>query len=146
MMIQERLASLRDIVHDNLTNAQAVQKEWYDHHARSRQFENGDQVLVLLPTKTNKLLAEWRGPYQITRKVSDVNYEIKVTDGRRKNRILHVNMLREWNSPSAASFLAEEVVDQTPDGVDDVILWDGGGDAVDQPLVNDRLQSPQRNE
>ena len=90
LMIQERLAKLRDSVQENLKNAQATQKEWYDRHAQNQP---GDQVLVLLPTSTNKLLAEWRGLYSIVRKTSDVNYEIKLTDSRRKNLIFHVNML-----------------------------------------------------
>jgi transposase InsO family protein len=95
LMIQERLAKLRDSVQENLKNAQATQKEWYDRHAQNQP---GDQVLVLLPTSTNKLLAEWRGLYSIVRKTSDVNYEIKLTDSQRKNLIFHVNMLREWHS------------------------------------------------
>ena len=49
LMIQERLAKLRDIVHENLENARATQKEWYDRHARDREFQPGDQVLVLPP-------------------------------------------------------------------------------------------------
>ena len=146
LTIQERLAQLRDMVHDNLQNAQANQKEWYDRHARNRQFQPGDQVLVLLPTSTNKLLAEWRGPYPILRKVSDVNYEVKLTDGRKKKRILHVNMLREWHSPSAVAFLAEEVVDEVADEADDVVLWEGTRDVTEQPLISDRLEPPQRAE
>ena len=39
LTIQERLAQLRDIVHDNLQNAQANHKQWYDRHARNRQFQ-----------------------------------------------------------------------------------------------------------
>ena len=146
LTIQERLAQLRDMVHDNLQNAQANQKQWYDRHARNRQFQPGDQVLVLLPTSTNKLLAEWRGPYPILRKVSDVNYEVKLTDGRKKKRILHVNMLRERHSPSAASFLAEAVVAEVADEADDVVLWEGTRDVTEQPLISDRLEPPQRAE
>ena len=146
LTIQERLAQLRDIVHDNLQNAKANHKQWYDRHARNRQFQLGDQVLVLLPTSTNKLLAEWRGPYPILRKVSDVNYEVKLTDGRKKKRILHVNMLRERQSPSAASFLAEAVVAEVADEADDVVLWEGTRDVTEQPLISDRLEPPQRAE
>ena len=64
LTIQERLAKLRDVVHENLEDAQATQKAWYDRHARNREFQAGDQVLVLLPKSTNKLLAEWCGPYR----------------------------------------------------------------------------------
>ena len=127
LMVQERLEKLRDIVHGNLTDAQTTQKQWYDRNARHREFQPGDQVLILLPTSNNKLLAEWRGPYPVVRKVSNVNYEVRLTDSRRKNRILHVNMLREWHSPNAVSFLAEEVVGEAEDDADDVVLWDGAG-------------------
>ena len=48
LMIQERLAKLRDIVHENLENAQATQKEWYDRHARHREFQVGDEVVACL--------------------------------------------------------------------------------------------------
>ena len=139
LLIQERLAMLREIVHKNLQNAQAKQKEWYDGHARNREFHPGDQVLVLLPTSINKLLAEWRRPYSVVRKVGDVNYKVKLTDGRRKNHIFHVNMLRGWHSPSAASFLVEEVVDEAPEEAEDVVLWDGTEDDSEQPLISARL-------
>ena len=146
LMIQYRLTQLRDIVHKNLKDAQRTWKEWHDRHARNLEFQPGDQVLVLLPTSTNKLLAEWRGHYPIERKISDVNYEIWMTDSRKK-RIFHVNMLREWHSPSAASFLAEEVIGEPPIQADDVVLRDGtGADESEKPLITSRLKSTQRAE
>ena len=84
LMMQERLSKLSTLVHDNLRKAQEKQKEWYDCHAGERKFQAGDQVLILLPTSTNKLLAEWCGPYTVTRKISDVNYEVQLTEGRHK--------------------------------------------------------------
>ena len=75
---------MRDTVRENLEDAQSTQKKWYDHHARNREFEPGNQVLVLLPTSTNKLLASWCGPYSVTRRVSPVNYEVEMADRRRK--------------------------------------------------------------
>ena len=55
-------------------------------------------------------------------------------------------MLREWHSPSAASFLAEEVIDEATDDADDVVLWDGTEDDKEQPLISARLETPQRTE
>ena len=52
-------------------------------------------------------------------------------------------MLWEWHSPSAASFLAEEVADEPPDNGNDVELWDREEDG-EQPLVSPCLESPQR--
>ena len=45
-------------VHKNLTNAQAKQKQWYDKSTKSRNFSKADQVMVLLPTDTNKLISQ----------------------------------------------------------------------------------------
>ena len=136
LCMQERLSKLRDLVKENLQDAQTTQKSWYDKHARVREFQPGDQVLVLLPTSTNKFLAEWCGPYAVTRRISDVNYEVKMTDRRKQKRIFHVNMLRQWYSPSAVSFLAEEVHEE----VDDVVTWgDDDKDEVLGPNVSDHL-------
>ena len=53
LMVQERLETLRDIIHENLNNAQETQKQWYDRNARHREFNPGDQVIILLPTSNN---------------------------------------------------------------------------------------------
>ena len=145
LMMQERREKLREIVRENLEDAQATQKEWYDRNARNREFQPGDQVLILLPTTSNKLLAEWRGPYPVVRKVSNVTYEVKVTDGRKKNRIFHVNMLRGWKSPTAASFVAQEV-SETEEEDDGVVLWVGSGNEAEQPNVNPILPPQQHSE
>ena len=137
--MQERLTKLRDVVHGNLEKAQAEQKKWYDLHSPDREFQIGDQVLVLLPTSTNKLLAEWCGPYPVIQKIGGVNCEIKMTDRKKQRRIFHINMLRQWNSPSAMSLLAEEVQEE----VDDVILWDDS-DGEEAPVISDHLSSVQR--
>ena len=65
LSIQEKLVKLQELVRSNLTTAQNTQKTWYDCNARERELKPGDRVLVLLPTSTNKLLAEWQGPYEI---------------------------------------------------------------------------------
>ena len=142
LTMQERLTKLRDVVHENLEDAQATQKAWYDRHARHRELQPGDQVLVLLPTSTNKLLAEWCGPYPVVRQTSPVNYEVNMTDRRKKKRIFHVNMLRRWHAPSAVSLLAEEV----HDGTDDVVLWDmpAEGNTEGTPVVSTQLSPAQR--
>ena len=147
LMVRERLEKLRDTVRENLANAQATQKQWYDRNARYREFQPGDQVLILLPTCSNKLLAEWRGPYSVVRKISDVNYKVKLTEGRKRNCIFHVNMLREWHSPSAISFVAEDIVEGVLDDTEDVVLWDGAGtDDGEQPSMSGSLSPAQRNE
>ena len=44
--------------------------------------------MVLVPTKHSKLQLEWAGPYNITKKVTPVDYEVE-TPGRRKTRKIY---------------------------------------------------------
>lgn len=62
-----------DIVSSNAVNSQRRQKNWYDQDARMRKLEVGEQVVVLLLSESNKLLAKWQGPLPILRKIGDMN-------------------------------------------------------------------------
>ncbi|XP_078581557.1 uncharacterized protein LOC144864980 [Branchiostoma floridae x Branchiostoma japonicum] len=100
LRVRERLASMTTLVRENLETAQRKQKTWYDRKARTRQFDVGDEVLVLLPSSNVKMEAEWQGPYTVTRKVGSVDYEIATPGKKKKSQILHVNLLKRWYSPN----------------------------------------------
>uniref|UniRef100_A0ABM5FCH8 Vomeronasal type-2 receptor 26-like n=1 Tax=Pogona vitticeps TaxID=103695 RepID=A0ABM5FCH8_9SAUR len=85
-----------EVAHDNLAKAQGKQKERYDKKVKPREFERGQKVLVLLPTETSKFLAKWHGPYEVTRRVSEVDYEVETPDRKKKLQIFHVNLLKAW--------------------------------------------------
>ena len=53
---------------------QIKQKAYYDRRARSRKFDVGDKVLLLLPTDSNKLLLQWKGPYEFVEMVNRMDY------------------------------------------------------------------------
>lgn len=72
LAMRERLSRMSNLVQDNFKKVQKKQKQLYDRTAQDRQFQQGDQVLVLLPTSSNKLLARWRGPYQVVQRVNNV--------------------------------------------------------------------------
>ena len=80
LSVQERLEEMADIVKQNLSGAQKTQKRWYDRKAHEREFTEGDKVLVLLPTSTNKLKAEWLGPYEVVERINKVIYRVKMHD------------------------------------------------------------------
>ena len=90
------MEAARDIMRENLEKAQRKQKAWYDKWAREIQLEEGEQlqVLVLLPTRNEKLLAKWKGPYRVTKKVGKVNYQIKIPSATHKQKLFHINMLK----------------------------------------------------
>ena len=130
------------LVNKNLTNAQAKQKQWYSKSARSRKFSMGDQVLVLLPTDTNKLIAQWQGPYQVIKKIGNMNYQIDLQDCWKRKRIFHVNMHPWYSTVSNSCFVGEALEDP-----DDLPLWQPQDDlptSVKEPLLGNSLSPEQR--
>lgn len=93
---QERLKAMADMVKENLEKSQEKQKHWYDKGARVQQFEVGDPVLVLLPTTTDKLLAQWQGPYLVVMQEDKVTYQIDMHDRKKRQRVFHANMLKAF--------------------------------------------------
>ena len=53
--MREKMDRMTELVQENLAKAQKEQKRWYDKNARTREFKEGDLVLVLLPTSSSKL-------------------------------------------------------------------------------------------
>jgi hypothetical protein len=67
-------------------------KHYYDRNCRKRSFKLGDKVLLLLSTSNNKMLAEWKGPFEVVRKVNKVDYVIRIVD---KERMFHISSVWE---------------------------------------------------
>jgi len=90
-----------------LSSVQKLQKRWYDQNLP--EFEEREQVLVLLPSSTNKLVAQWQGPYCVLKRRGKVDYLTDLHDRRKRRRVYHVNMLWKWYAPSIGSYMAEEL-------------------------------------
>jgi len=75
-------------------------KRYYDRKAKPRQFTVNELVYLHNPaTKpglTRKFSKSWQGPYKVTKKLSDLNYEI--IDQYGKKHIVHVNRLKRTYS------------------------------------------------
>uniref|UniRef100_A0A8C6U536 Integrase catalytic domain-containing protein n=1 Tax=Neogobius melanostomus TaxID=47308 RepID=A0A8C6U536_9GOBI len=95
--MRERLEAMAALAQENLREAQQHQKTWFDQKARERVFSPGQKVLLLLPTSDNKLLAKWHGPYDVTKKVGNVTYELYMPDRQKKRQVFHVNLLKEFH-------------------------------------------------
>ena len=106
VQMRDRLHEMVEVVQENMEQAQKRQKQYYDRGTRGRDLEEGDQVLVLLPTRTNKLKLEWVGPYRVTRKVTKVDYEVETPGRRREKKVYHINLLKKWNSAPEKAMLA----------------------------------------
>ena len=96
MNIRNRMETAKEIVEDNAKAAQAKQKVYYDQRAWEMNLQPGDKVLLLLPSRTKKFVAQWQGPYQVTRRTGKVNYEIRMSDKGGRKQVFHINHLRKW--------------------------------------------------
>ena len=111
LSIRCKLEKMKNIADENLKKAQLQQNHWYDQNARVREFKPDDLVLLLLPTSTSKLLAQWQGPFRVIKKIGRVNYQIEMPHYRKKKQIYHTNLLKKWESPSAECFAVGEAED-----------------------------------
>ena len=76
--LRERLEKPCKLAQDNVRRLDIKQNAFYDKRARSRKFDVGDKVLLLLPSESNKVLLQWNGPYEVLEVVNAMNYKINV--------------------------------------------------------------------
>ena len=89
------------------------------------------------------MIAQWQGPYQVIKKIGNVNYQIDIHDCRKRKRIFHVNMLRPWYSTVSNSYFVGEASEDP----DDLPLWQLQDDlpaSVKEPLLGKSLSPEQR--
>ena len=93
--LRERLEDSLKLAQEELQKSQKRYKKHYDKKAKPRHMEVGNQVLILLPTESKKLLMQWRGPYTVESRMGANNYRIKMGS---KTKAFHVNMLKKYIS------------------------------------------------
>ena len=92
--LRERLNNTMKIAQEELLKSRRKNKALYDRRAKRREFQEGDKVLLLLPTATNKLLMQWKGPYEIMSRCGKGNdYRI---EANKKVKTFHANMLKKY--------------------------------------------------
>ena len=92
--MRNKIRQYLDMSNANEVVSKSKQKLYYDRTTRKRNYKLGDKVLLLLPTSSNKLLAEWKGPFEVVRKLNNVDYVIRVFE---KERMYHINMLKPFH-------------------------------------------------
>ena len=78
--LRECLEDLLKLAQAELKKSQKRYKKHYDKNAKPRCLETGEQVLILLPTESNELLMQWRGPYIVESRVGANDYKDGVQD------------------------------------------------------------------
>ena len=103
-------ASMREIAKEAVkheTNVKVKNKIRYDKTSEVTKFKVGDKVFVLLPFKCHSLSPVWHGPYEVKEKLGEVDYVIFLHDRVKKQRVVHVNMLRKYE-PRVSCFVISE--------------------------------------
>jgi len=95
--LRERLRATNQLSKDRLKEEKFKAKLQYDRNINEKIFKVGDKVLLHDKTvrrgRSKKLETQWVGPYTITAKLSDVNFEIK--EGRKTIRV-HANRIKPF--------------------------------------------------
>ena len=95
MELQDRLQETCELAKQELLKAQSKQKKYYDVKSKERMFQPGDKVLILLPSDDNKLLMQWKGPFEILERKNGHDYRVQLKD---RVKMFHANMLKKYNS------------------------------------------------
>ncbi|KAI5617023.1 hypothetical protein C0J50_23276 [Silurus asotus] len=82
--LRAKLHTLGQLTMENLLQAQERQSRLY-------------------PTSSSKLLAKWQGPFEVTRRVGDVDYEVRRTDRGGALQVYHLNLLKLWSEMAPVS-------------------------------------------
>ena len=73
--LRNKLEETCQLARENLQAAQGEFKHHYDKKTKKRSFEVGQKVVVLLPTD-NKLLLQWKGPYEVVEVLNRMDYRV----------------------------------------------------------------------
>ena len=93
--LRQKLDDTLTLAQEELSKSQGRYKHYYDRGTRDRKFRICDLVLVLLLTKANKLLMQWKGPYEVTGRIGPCDYVVNM---KGKKKTLHANLLKQYIS------------------------------------------------
>jgi hypothetical protein len=93
---RERLRDAITLACEHVNQQKAKSKAWYDKKATARAFEEGQEVLALLPLRKNPLQAKYFGPYKILERLGPVDYLIDTPNRKKAQRVCHVNLLKPY--------------------------------------------------
>ena len=68
--LRDRLEETCKLAHQESSKAKQMYTAHYNKRTKPREFDVGDDVLLLLPTDGNKLLMQQRGPFPVVAKKS----------------------------------------------------------------------------
>ena len=140
--LRERLESAHTMVRQFTGESIRRQKRYHDQKVSFEKFEAGDHVYVYFPVRkpgsSSKLTSYWRGPYQVSSKLSDVLYMVNCGRGN-SSQVIHCDRLKKAKD----QILTGEEVYQTPDigetdKVTDTSIDHDGEEVTPEDMVRQR--------
>ena len=104
--LRNKIEETCKIAQEHLSKTHRVQAKFFDRRTRRRVLHPGQQVLLLLPSKNNKLELTWKGPYKVLEQIGDVDYRIQMGS---KSKVYHINLMKEYLQRENASSILTEV-------------------------------------
>ena len=115
--LKERIQSTCRLAQEHLSKAQQRYKTQYDRRAKARWYQPGDEVLLLLPVKKNKLQLAWQGPFPVVERVGDWDYRVRV---KGKDKLVHANLIKGYvRREGVAAGFTPVVVESHVPAIDD---------------------------
>ncbi|UYV78619.1 hypothetical protein LAZ67_16002183, partial [Cordylochernes scorpioides] len=111
-----RAEEARQLARIHTMRSQGGNKLRYDAHHRNIIYQPGVLVWIYIPVRkvglSEKLMRRYFGPYKVTRKISDVTYEVETfgdQHGRRKTKdIVHICRMKPYLDPEKREDHLEE--------------------------------------
>lgn len=140
--LRDRIESTCELTRQNLVSASKKQARYYNKSAKQRNMKVGDKVLILLPTDNNKLLMQWKGPYNIVEKLGNVDYKIEL---KGKVKTFHANLLKKYvDRIKLSTAVVSEETEQFEEANDlDELPFVSADEGPDQVDVNIELSASQ---
>lgn len=87
-------------VRANIESAHQRNKERYDRERPFSPYSVGDLVWLHVPAikagRTKKFTSQWKGPYTVMDRISEVNYRLKLVGSSSKPLVVHHNRLKPY--------------------------------------------------
>ncbi|GFX76899.1 hypothetical protein TNCV_3279341 [Trichonephila clavipes] len=94
--LQKKLQDAHEIASGNSTKNPERMTSHYNLRSREKSFSVGNEVLILMPSSTHKLLNTWTGPAKVVSLIRPHCCLVQMEDG--STRELHINKLRPYIS------------------------------------------------
>ncbi|XP_071487082.1 uncharacterized protein [Diadema antillarum] len=123
--------------HTQLQKSANRYAKYYNQKAKHRELQVGDKVLLLLPTDRNKLLLQWKGPFDVISKISSMDYRIDLNG---KPKVFHINLLKKYHARNDVPSISDAEAACT--AVIECEEQNDDEEETQQPLTNTSLLQP----